>query len=152
VTAFNADTRLNTTYIASNSTNIITFTNLLPGVVTQTCTSSVHGGSATTTAVTTASPFSNGVAGDTVTSIASAVKAAMLAVPGIAALVAVTQAAGVLTLTAKQKGTAANTIVLATAVTGAGATVTMTNPVALGNGLSGSTAGTGRDDILLITA
>jgi phage tail sheath gpL-like len=86
-------------------------------------------------------------AGDaTLTGVAASIVAAINADPVLNQAVLASNAAGVITLTAKVKGTGFNATTLSTAVTGVGATTTSTAQAAT---FGAATAGAGSDDVVL---
>lgn len=145
--ALNADPTFAALFLASSATDTVTITTLAYGAAgnAYTLTTNIGGLGHTTTATASGATLASGVTGDTVTTIAAALKASINAhaVLGLAWLA--TNVAGVLTITAKRKGTGANAKTLVAAVTGGGATVTATAQAAT-FGLA--SAGTGLDDML----
>jgi phage tail sheath gpL-like len=115
---------------------------------TVTIAGTMHTGDVVTTTVGGNAVAYTLVAGDSTATLAAAnIVAALNANAAMAALVTATNSAGVITLTAKRKGTGFNATALTAVVSGAGATTTATAQAAT---FGAATAGTGLDDILAI--
>lgn len=145
--ALNADTTFAASFGATSAAGVVTITAKTPGAAGNVSLAANVGGHLPTTTLTASgAALTGGGAGDTLASIAAGIAAAIAANTTLAYLVTATVAGDVVTITAVQKGTNANSITLSAAVTGTGATVTATASAAT---LGASTAGTGEDDILL---
>lgn len=147
-TALNANSTFAASFTATSALAVITITAKLPGTAgNATLAVNVGGHLPTTTLTVSGGTLTGGTNGDTLTTIATAIKSAINADPNAGGLVTATSSGAVVTLTAKRKGTAANAYTLTAAVTGSGATVTATAAAAT---FGGSTAGTGNNDVLAI--
>lgn len=144
----NADARFNETYIASRSGDSLVIKTIDYVVNTKAISTNVGGAGHTTTLTRSAATLTLGVVGDDTTTIATGIKNAVNASAAASALVTATSSGAVVTLTAKRKGTAFNANTLTSVVTGTSNTVTST---AEAGTFGGATAGTGADDMILIT-
>ncbi len=144
--AINANVSLGARFLATNSAGVVTITALATGVAGNvTLTTLASGAGATTTSTASGAALTGGVTGDSVTTLATALKNAINAHASLSPLFTATSAVGVVTITANEKGTGGNAYTLTTAVTGGGATVTSAASAAT------LTGGTGLDDIAIIT-